>query len=256
MSTSLMTDSTGEPIEFRGIMRDITERKRAEETLDRRARQLQTAAEVSRAASSIFDPDELLSQVVGLIRDHFNLYYAGLFLVDETGQRAVLRAGTGEAGQKMLGAHHQLEIGGSSMIAWCITNRQARIALDVGQEAVRFANPLLPLTRSEMALPLISRDHVIGAMTIQSDQPAAFTQEDTTVLQSMADQTANAIGNARLFEATQRRAAREQMAAQITARMRETLDIDTVLQTAIREIGDAMGITEVEVRLASDVKNN
>jgi GAF domain-containing protein len=142
------------------------------------------------------------------------------------------------------------------MIGWCVANQKSRILLDVGKEATHFSNPLLPLTRSEMALPLISRGRVIGAMTIQSDRPTAFTQEDINVLQSLADQTANAIGNAGLFEATQRRAAREQLTAAVTARMRETLDIDTVLQTAIREIGDAMGITEVEVRLASDVKNN
>jgi PAS domain S-box-containing protein len=249
MSTSLMTGSMGEPIGFQGILRDITERKRAEETLERRAMQLQTAAEVSRAASSISDPDELLSQVVGLIRDRFNLYYAGLFLVDETGQRAVLRAGTGEAGQKMLEAHHQLEIGGSSMIAWCIANRQARIALDVGQEAVRFANSLLPKTRSEMALPLISRDIVIGAMTIQSDQPAAFAQEDISVLQSMADQTANAIENARLFEESRRRAAREQMLNTMAARIRAGLTLDQVLNMTVQQVGAALGATRVAVQL-------
>jgi len=81
-----------------------------------------------------------------------------------------------------------------------VANRQARIALDVGEEAVRFENPLLPETRSELALPLISRGQVIGAMTIQSVQPAAFSEEDITVFQTMADQLAIAIENARLFE--------------------------------------------------------
>jgi PAS domain S-box-containing protein len=174
--------------------------------VERRAIQLQTAAEVSRAASSILDLNELLSRTVELIHDRFDLYYTGLFLVDQTGEWtnepakwAVLRAGTGEAGQKMLSAGHKLEVGGSSMVGWCIANRKARIALDVGKEAVRFSNPLLPHTRSELALPLVSRGQVIGAMTVQSDRPAAFTQEDIASLQSMADQLANAIENARLF---------------------------------------------------------
>ena len=78
------------------------------------------------------------------------------------------------------------------MIGWCVANKQARIALDVGEEAVRFSNPLLPETRSELALPLICRDQVIGAMTVQSDHAAAFTADDVTVLQTMADQLANA----------------------------------------------------------------
>ena len=207
-------DEAGNPQYLLGISEDITERKQAEaererllaET-ERHALQLQTAAEVSRAASSILNVDELLPQVVELIRARFDLYYTGLFLVDETGQSpghpsgvwAVLRAGTGEAGRKMIEAGHKLESSGATMIGWCMANSQPRIALDVGEEQVRLSNPLLPLTRSEAALPLISRGRVIGAVTIQSTQPAAFTQEDITVLQTMADQLANAIENARLF---------------------------------------------------------
>jgi len=85
------------------------------------------------------------------------------------------------------------------MIGSCVANGKARLALDVGEEAVRFSNPLLSQTRSEMALPLASRGRIMGAMSIQSNQPAAFTQEDITILQTMADQLANAIENARLF---------------------------------------------------------
>jgi PAS domain S-box-containing protein len=168
-----------------------------------RSVQLQTAAEVSRAASSILKLDELLPEAVELIRARFNFYYVGIFLADEAGRWAVLRAGTGEAGQQMLANAHQLEIGGASMISQCIVKQQARIALDVGEEAIRFDNPLLPLTRSEMALPLTSRGRIIGAMSIQSDQPAAFSPDDITVLQSMADQISNAVENARLYERVQ-----------------------------------------------------
>ncbi len=172
---------------------------------------LRTAAEVSRVASSILDPDELIQQVVDLVQDRFGLYYAGLFLVDEEGagdepggKWAVLRAATGEAGRQMLAQGHRLEIGGESMIGWCVANKQARIALDVGEEAVRFENPFLPETRSELALPLVSRGQAIGALTIQSAQEAAFSDEDISVLQTMADQLANVIQNARLFEEQQR----------------------------------------------------
>ena len=171
--------------------------------ISRYALQLVTAAEVSQAASSILDPAELLPQVVNLIRDRFNFYYVGLFLLDEGGQYAVLRAGTGEASRQMLEMGHKLEVGGASMIGWCTAQGKARIALDVGREAVRFENPLLPETRSEMALPLTSRGEVIGAMTIQSARSAAFSDEDITALQTMADQLANAIENARLFRRTE-----------------------------------------------------
>lgn len=171
-----------------------------------RAAKIQIAAEVSRVVSSILKPKELMQQIVELIRARFDLYYVGLFLVQE-GRRfapaprkwAVLRAGTGEAGRQMLEQGHKLEVGGTSMIGRCIADGKAYIAQDVGEEAVRFDNPLLPETRSEMALPLISREEVIGALTIQSSQKAAFTQEDVAILETMAAQLANAIENARLF---------------------------------------------------------
>ncbi|MBN2393115.1 MAG: GAF domain-containing protein, partial [Anaerolineae bacterium] len=176
------------------------------ERLAGRALQLQTAAEVSRAASAVLDPDDLIQQVVTLVRDRFNLYYAGLFLVapdpaEPDVQWAVLKAGSGEAGMRMVEQGHRLQVGGTSMIGWCIANRQARIAQDVGREVVRRPHPLLPDTRSELALPLISRGDVIGALTIQSTQEGAFSSEDIVVLQTLADQLANAITNARLYEA-------------------------------------------------------
>lgn len=161
---------------------------------------LQTAAEVSRAASSILDIHELIQTSVNLIRDRFDFYYVGLFMVDETSEWAVLRAGTGQAGQIQLAKGHRLKVGGESMIGWCVQHRQARIAADVGEDAVWFSNPDLPYTHSEMALPLVSHDQVIGALTVQSTERSAFSEEDVTMLQTMADQLANAIDNARLFE--------------------------------------------------------
>jgi PAS domain S-box-containing protein len=224
-----LRDSRGNITGFVGVGRDITdskaaqaERERLLAEVERRATQLQAAAEVSRATSSILNPDELMQVAVKLVRERFNLYYVGLFLLDETGKGsqarkrfAVLKAGTGEAGQEMVSRGHKLEVGGGSMIGWCITNRQARVTQDVtvkdkpGDEAgietpiIRFANPFLPATRSELALPLISRDQVRGAMTVQSEHENAFSTEDITVLQTLADQIAVAVDNAGLFELTQ-----------------------------------------------------
>ncbi|OQY25124.1 MAG: hypothetical protein B6I34_02755 [Anaerolineaceae bacterium 4572_32.1] len=168
-----------------------------------RTRGLQAAAEVASATTLVLDPDELLQQVVNLVRERFDLYYVGLFLLDEERQFAVLRAGTGEAGQEMLAQKHALRVGGDSMIGQCTFRTEARIALDVGKEAVRFDNPLLPDTRSEMALPLIARGTVIGAMTVQSVAEAAFDEAEVAIMQTMADQVAVAIDNARLFAEAQ-----------------------------------------------------
>ncbi len=176
-----------------------------------RTQKLEAAVEVSRASTSVLDPGQLLRRVVELVRESFDLYYVGLFLLDDARQFAVLRAGTGKAGRQMLAAGHQLEVGGASMIGQCMATAEARVALDTGAEAVRFDNPLLPHTRSEMALPLRSRGRVIGAMTVQDTKEAAFDETDITVMQTMADQVAVAIDNAQLF--AQAQAALEEMEA-------------------------------------------
>lgn len=190
------------------------------EDLERRLLQIRTAAEITRTIGSLLDINELLPQVCDLIKDRFNLYYVGIFLThigsaENSGRfargqlfglpetYAVLTAGTGEAGRKMLAAGHKLQVGGDSMIGWATANRQARIALDVGQEAVRFENPNLPNTRSELALPIISQDRALGALTIQSERPAAFDENDIIVLQGIADSIGTAIENARLFAEVQ-----------------------------------------------------
>lgn len=175
----------------------ITEKTRH---LSRRLVQIRTAAEISRSIGAVLEPGQLMSQVVNLILERFNLYYVGAFLLDDTGKYAVLKAGTGEPGEKMLAEGHHLTIGGASMIGWAISHHQARIALDVGEEAVRFNNPHLPKTRSELALPLLTGKIVLGAISIQSDQPEAFDQDDITVLQGIADSLATALENARLFQ--------------------------------------------------------
>ncbi|MFZ5919388.1 MAG: GAF domain-containing protein [Chloroflexota bacterium] len=223
----------------------------AVDALGQRNVQLQTAAQVAEAAGSILDPEALEQQVVELIRQGFDFYYVGLFLVDEAGEWAVLRAGTGEAGQVMLERGHRLAIGGESMIGACLAEGRARIALDVGEEAVRFDNPLLPQTRSEMALPLRARGEVIGGLTIQSQREAAFSDQDISILQTMAAQVANALQNARLYQSAQsaqrdQRRRSEELAAlhQLSLELaQEQRDLDTVLVTITQRI---MGLLDAD----------
>jgi GAF domain-containing protein len=168
--------------------------------LSKRLKQLQTVVEVARISSAVLEPDQLYQQAIDLICERFNLYYAGLFLLDERGEYAVLRSGTGEAGRRMVESGHMLAVGGSSMVGWAIANHKARIALDTGEDAIRFENPHLPHTRSELALPLLARNNTLGALTIQSTHPRAFDEDDLRALQGMADSLAIAIQNARLFQ--------------------------------------------------------
>jgi GAF domain-containing protein len=354
-------------------MRASLEEQVAERTrgLERRSVQLQAAVEVSRAATSILDPEQLIWQLVELIQDRFELYHVGLCQLDATGRWAEYRAGAGESGRVLAAQGFRLEVGGSSMIGWCTQHGEARVSQDVSLETLRVEHPLVSETRSEAALPLIARGQVLGALSVQSDRSHAFDPETVAALQTMADQVAVALDNARLyaesqealeatrraygelsrqawsellrthadwgysydrqhirpiegewaaemrraaqagqmvqgggvegatlalplkvrdqvvgalgfykesgdeswtaeetalletlvgqlgvamesaqlFEETQRRAAQDRLLGQVTTRMRETLDMDRVLQTAIREIGEALGIAEVEVRM-------
>jgi len=258
-----LKSETGQAIGLLGIARDITARRQAEIELERRNAQLQTTAEVSRVATSLLDPEELMQKVVNLVRERFRLYYAGLFLVDRTGEWtgepgrwAALRAGSGEAGRHMLEAGHKLEVGGESMIGWCVANAQARIALDVGEEAVRFDNPWLPDTRSEMALPLISRGQVIGAMTIQSTEGVAFSDEDIAVLQSMADQLAAAIENARLFEEQSGRAHELATLNQIAVTVNRSQSLHELLEAVLETVMTAQGYDAGLISLRDEATGN
>ena len=167
--------------------------------LEERSRYLEATAEVGRAAASILDADQLIGQVVELIRERFGLYYVGLFLVDEAGEWAVLRAGTGAAGRAMLARRHRIQVG-QGMIGWSVAFAEPRVALEAGTDAVRLATTELPGTRSEAALPLRSRGQVLGALSVQATEPGAFDEETMAVLQTMADQVAVAISNAQLFQ--------------------------------------------------------
>lgn len=170
--------------------------------LNRKLEQNRVAIEISQIINQNLDRHILLEQVVNLTQERFNLYYSGIFLVEKGGQIAVLQAGSGDAGKMMLAKHHSLDVNETSMIGWSIKNKKPRISLDVGSEAVRFKNPDLPLTRSEIALPLISHDNVMGALTLQSTFNGAFSEDDIVTLQGVADMIATALENSQLIQET------------------------------------------------------
>lgn len=167
--------------------------------LERRHRLLETAARVGQMVTSILDMDVLLKHTVNIICSEFHFYYSGIFLVSDDRQWAVLRAGFAAAGRKMMEQNYRLPVDEKSMIGSSILSQKAKIALDAVGEESRFKNPFLPNTRSEMALPLVVNSVALGALTVQSDQLNAFSEEDITSLQAMAEQVAIAINNAQLM---------------------------------------------------------
>jgi GAF domain-containing protein len=174
-----------------------------EQQVKERTRQLTATNEVGRVATSILDPDKLLSRVANLITEQFNYYYTAIYLLDPSEKWAELKEATGQAGGVLKQNRHRLEVSGRSMVATCIRERMPRIAQNTADEKQRFENPLLPYTRSEIALPLIIGDRVLGALDVQSTKSADFGMEVIETMQNMASQVAVALENARLFQEAQ-----------------------------------------------------
>lgn len=208
------------------------------EQLRRQASQLRTTAEIAHAGSSILDPERLFTEAVNRIQEGFSLlgvYYVGLFLLDDadadTGdQFAVLRAATGEAGRLLLEMNYKLELAETSAVGWCIIRQQSHVALDIAENTVQLDALSMPNTRSEIALPLRSRGRVLGALSVHSTREAAFDEADIALLQTMADQVALAIDNARLFSQTEAALEETQAAHQryLRREWRELLDTKPV----------------------------
>jgi GAF domain-containing protein/HAMP domain-containing protein len=231
--------------QLRNLITSLEDRVRAS------TEQLRASADVGRAATSILDVDQLIRTAVNLITDRFGFYYAALFTLDATGQVAVLREATGEAGRVLKERGHRLEVGSQSMVGAAITFRHARIALDAGSEAVRFANPLLPDTQSEIALPLIIGERVIGVLDVQSQQAGAFDETNTAVLQSMADQIAIALHNAELFSRSEQQTWTLTILNQLSRELALATSLEGIARALRTSIVNLIGPQQIALLLAS-----
>ncbi len=163
--------------------------------------QLRATAEVAQTTTTMLDLDELLRRTVDFIRDRFAFYHVQIFLIDEDGRYANLVASTGEAGEALLGRGHRLAVGSQSIIGQVTRLGTPVSAQDTSTDAIHRMNELLPQTRSELAMPLIAGDQIIGALDVQSTRSNAYTQDDINSLQIMANQVSITIRNAQLFAA-------------------------------------------------------
>lgn len=169
----------------------------------RRVTQIEAAADLARDISTNIELENLLKNAVELIRERFGFYHAGIFLTDEHGEYAVLRAATGEAGRAMLANNHRLKVGEVGIVGYVISKGEPRVSLKVEEDIFHFKNPLLPETQSEMALPLRVGERVIGALDVQSQNTNAFTADDIKIVQTLADQIAVAIEKSKLVQQLQ-----------------------------------------------------
>jgi len=173
-----------------------------EKQVEERTSQLRAIIDVGRVATSILEPDELISRIANLVTEEFGYYYAAIYFIDESGKWAELKEATGEAGRVLKEGKHRLEVDNLNIIGSSILKRHAQVAHDIGESAIQFNNPLLPYTRSEITLPLYIGDRILGALDIHSTKESAFNEQDIETLQNMANQVAISLDNARLFQTT------------------------------------------------------
>jgi PAS domain S-box-containing protein len=185
------------------VARDITERKQAEEAIQRRNQYLAVSAEIGKIVTSTLDLNTIFAKTVSLITERFNFYHAAIFISEETGFNAILREATGNAGAEMKKAGHSLAIDDKSIVGKVSSNGEPIIVNDTTQDPLHKFNPLLPETRAEAAIPLRIGTRIIGVIDIQSKNANAFSEDEISVLQTLADQVAVAIDNARSFELSQ-----------------------------------------------------
>lgn len=228
--------------------------QKANYRLQKRAIHLEASAQVSQAAISTLNPQELMQTTVDLIRTQFNFYHVSFFLLDETGEWAVVRASTGEVGKKMVAQPHRLAVGGASMVGWVCANCQPRITLDVQADEIHYDHPWLPKTKSEITLPLNLGNKLLGALDVQSTDENAFDDDDLRTLQGMADLVAVALENARLFASTRQVARRQRLVAKIAERTQQAASISDILQLSIQELGETFDLAEASICLGTEAE--
>jgi signal transduction histidine kinase len=201
------------------------------EALTRFATQLRAAAEVAERVSAILDPEQLLQEVVELMQSRFGLYHAHIYMLEtppsalpdggktplsvppsggeEGGAQLVVRAGSGEVGKVLCERSHRIPLDAEkSLVARAARERETVLVEDTSLVSDFMPNPLLPQTRSELALPLVAGDRVLGVLDVQDDQPGRFDQSDLNVFSTLAGQVATALQNADYFEEIQQSAER------------------------------------------------
>jgi signal transduction histidine kinase len=193
--------------------------KSLEQNVERRTHDLELASEVGHAITEkVGNLTEMLTNAVETIRSKFDLYYTQIYLVDVSGRSLMLRAGTGEAGVQLLRRGHRLALTANSLNSRAASSRQAVLVDDTQKNANFLPNPLLPLTRSELAVPLVVNNTVVGVLDMQSEGPGTFSESNLPAFQVLAGQLAIAIQNSNLFDAAEAaRSAVEEQARRLTS---------------------------------------
>jgi len=220
-----------------------------------RTRALETSTEVSRRLSTILDQSQLVREVVEQLRFTLGYYHAHIYLYDESKQNLLMAGGTGEAGRTMLARGHKIEKG-RGLVGQAAESNQAVLIPDVTQAEGWLPNPLLPDTKAEVAVPISIGDEVIGVLDVQHNITHGLSNEDTDLIQSIANQVAVALLNAKAYEQAQEQAIREAQVSIISQRIQAATSIEDVLRIAVSELGQTLEAERADIELSMVKKSN
>jgi putative methionine-R-sulfoxide reductase with GAF domain len=216
--------------------------------LENRTRALTNSAEISRRLSTILDPQTLVAEVVNQIQSTFNYYHVHIYLLDERRKKLIMSGGTGDAGAAMLAGGHQLATN-QGLVGQAATKNKIILAANVRQTPNWLPNPLLPETRSEIAVPIAVAGRPLGVLDVQHNVTDGLGEEDAILLQTIADQLAIALQNARLYAATEQQANRESMVNAIGQQIQNATTIEAALKIAAEELGKATGAPQTRAQI-------
>ena len=221
-----------------------------EHRVEERTKALTASSEVSRRISTILDIEKLVGEVVTLIKDAFGFYHVHIYLLDHTKQVLRMVGGTGEAGQAMLIGGHSIPKG-KGLVGTAAETGEILNVPDVKMNPDWLANPLLPDTRAEVALPVKVGTEVLGVLDVQHDIPNGVSQEMVDLLENIGNQLGVALQNAEVYEEAKGQTEREALIHVISQKIQSASTIDDVLQVAARELGLALGAENTRVQINS-----
>lgn len=234
---------------FNQMAADLNQsRAHLEERVTQRTRSLEMTAEVSHNLSSILDQEAFAIAVVEQIQNAFGYYYVQLYLIGDSDDTLQLKSATGRPGQRMLIRGHNIGIG-QGIVGRAARTREVLLVPDVTQSPEWLQNPLLPETKSEVVVPVVSRGLLLGVLDIQHNIVNGIDPEQITLLRSISDQIAIALENTKLFERLQRQASHEALLNRLTQKIQLASSVDQVLQITAQELGKALNADFTSVHL-------
>ena len=217
--------------------------------LSKLTKSLDASVSISRQLATILDRQKLVSETIGQIQSLFNYNYVQFYLLDEAGDKLTLAAGTGQAGQELFARGHALAVG-KGLVGQAAATNSPVLVEDVSQMETWVANPLLPNTQSELAVPVSVGDMVFGVLDVQDNHKEAFAEEDVALMQSVATAAALSLQNGRLYEQAQQSARHEGMLNQISQQVMAAPTMERVLQVAAQGLGSTLNVRRATVQLS------